>query len=62
MGQALGGGFHAVRMTSGLRRTERLTPTLYNSGLSGITGRFFWIDGGGIYQIYFAGYSMGGNW
>jgi predicted alpha/beta-fold hydrolase len=56
-------GFHAVRMNQrNCGGTERLTPTLYNSGLSGdylavltelIEERFE--------KIFFAGYSMGGN-
>jgi len=56
-------GFHAVRMNQrNCGGTERLTPTLYNSGLSGdyravllelLEERFE--------RIFFVGYSMGGN-
>jgi len=56
-------GFHAVRMNQrNCGETELLTPTLYNSGLSGD----YWailleLMAEGFKQIYFAGYSMGGN-
>ena len=56
-------GFHSVRMNQrNCGGTERLTPTLYNSGLSGdyravLTG----LIEEGFEQIYFVGYSMGGN-
>ena len=56
-------GFHAVRMNQrNCGGTERLTPTLYNSGLSG-DYRAVLLDliAEGFEQIYFAGYSMGGN-
>ena len=56
-------GFHAVRMNQrngGV--TERLTPTLYNSGLSGdYRAILLELMAGRFTQIYFAGYSMGGN-
>src|SRR5208282_2734434 len=56
-------GFHAVRMNQrNCGGTERLTPTLYNSGLSGdyLAVLLELIDEG-FQQIFFAGYSMGGN-
>jgi uncharacterized protein len=56
-------GFHAVRMNQrNCGGTERLTPTLYNSGLSG-DYRAVLLDlvDEGFEKIFFAGYSMGGN-
>jgi uncharacterized protein len=56
-------GFHAVRMNQrNCGGTERLTPTLYNSGLSG-DYRAVLMDliEEGFERIFFAGYSMGGN-
>ena len=56
-------GFHAVRMNQrNCGGTEQLTPTLYNSGLSG-DYRVVLLEliAQGFTQIYFAGYSMGGN-
>jgi uncharacterized protein len=56
-------GFHAVRMNQrNCGGTERLTPTLYNSGLSG-DYRAVLMDliAEGFEMIFFAGYSMGGN-
>ncbi len=56
-------GFHAVRLNQrNCGGTERLTPTLYNSGLSG-DYRAVLMDllGEGFQQIFFVGYSMGGN-
>jgi len=43
--------------------TERLTPTLYHSGLSGDVGRVmrFFIETQGLRSISLIGYSMGGN-
>jgi uncharacterized protein len=61
--KAVARGFHAVRMNQrNCGGTERLTPTLYNSGLSGdyLTVLMELIDEG-FQQIFFAGYSMGGN-
>src|SRR5438874_10874095 len=57
-------GFHVVRMnqrTCG--GTEALTPTLYNSGMSGDYRAVFeeLSEGEGFEQVFFAGYSMGGN-
>ena len=56
-------GFHAVRMNQrNCGGTETLTPTLYNSGLSGdYRAVLELLIGEGFEQIYFAGYSMGGN-
>lgn len=56
-------GFHAVRMNQrNCGGTERLTPTLYNSGLSGdYVAVLKELIGEGFEQIFFAGYSMGGN-
>jgi uncharacterized protein len=56
-------GFHAVRMNQrNCGGTEQLTPTLYNSGLSG-DYRAVLMDliEEGFERIFFAGYSMGGN-
>ena len=57
-------GFHVVRMNQrNCGGTEKLTPTLYNSGMSGDYRAVFEelsnVDG--FEQIFFAGYSMGGN-
>ncbi|AEU36030.1 YheT family hydrolase [Granulicella mallensis] len=43
--------------------TERLTPTLYHSGLSGDVGRVlrFFIETQGLQSVSLIGYSMGGN-
>jgi len=56
-------GFHAVRMNQrNCGGTERLTPTLYNSGLSGdYLAVLTELIAGGFEKIFFAGYSMGGN-
>lgn len=56
-------GFHSVRMNQrNCGGTERLTPTLYNSGLSGdYRAVLLELIAEGFEQIYFAGYSMGGN-
>src|SRR5437879_501311 len=62
--KAFAAGFHVVRMNQrNCGGTEGLTPTLYNSGMSGdyravleeLAGR------DGFEDIFFAGYSMGGN-
>jgi uncharacterized protein len=61
--KACSSGFHAVRMNQrNCGGTERLTPTLYNSGLSG-DYRAVLMDliAEGFEKIFFAGYSMGGN-
>src|SRR6266568_5929901 len=57
-------GFHVVRLNQrNCGGTESLTPTLYNSGMSGDYRAVFeeLSNGDGIEQIFFAGYSMGGN-
>jgi len=56
-------GFHAVRMNQrNCGGTERLTPTLYNSGLSeDYCAVLRELIGEGFEKIFFAGYSMGGN-
>jgi predicted alpha/beta-fold hydrolase len=57
-------GFHAVRLNQrNCGGTETLTPTLYNSGMSGDYRAVLeeLSNGDGFEQIFFAGYSMGGN-
>lgn len=57
-------GFHVVRLNQrNCGGSEALTPTLYNSGMSGDYRAVFeeLADGDGFEQIFFAGYSMGGN-
>ncbi len=57
-------GFHVVRMNQrNCGGTEILTPTLYNSGMSGDYRAVFeeLSNGDGLQHIFFAGYSMGGN-
>lgn len=56
-------GFHSVRMNQrNCGGTERLTPTLYNSGLSGdYRAVLLELIAEGFERIFFAGYSMGGN-
>ncbi|HYL87122.1 MAG TPA: alpha/beta fold hydrolase [Candidatus Angelobacter sp.] len=57
-------GFHVVRMNQrNCGGTEALTPTLYNSGMSSDYRAVFeeLSAGDGFEQIFFAGYSMGGN-
>jgi predicted alpha/beta-fold hydrolase len=56
-------GFHAVRLNQrNCGGTERLTPTLYNSGLSDdYRAVLFDLVAEGFEKIFFAGYSMGGN-
>jgi predicted alpha/beta-fold hydrolase len=57
-------GFHVVRMNQrNCGGTERLTPTLYNSGMSADYRAVFdeLSAGDGFSCIFFAGYSMGGN-
>lgn len=56
-------GLHSVRMNQrNCGGTERLTPTLYNSGLSGdYRAVLMELIDEGFEQIFFAGYSMGGN-
>src|SRR5208337_100145 len=56
-------GFHAVRLNQrNCGGTERLTPTLYNSGMSGDYRAVLQeLIAEGFEKIFFAGYSMGGN-
>jgi uncharacterized protein len=57
-------GFHAIRLNQrNCGGTELLTPTLYNSGMSGDYRAVFeeLSSGDGFSRIFFAGYSMGGN-
>jgi uncharacterized protein len=57
-------GFHAIRMNQrNCGGTELLTPTLYNSGMSGDYRAILLelIEKDGFEQVFFAGYSMGGN-
>ena len=62
--RAWANGFHAIRLNQrNCGGTEKLTPTLYNSGMSGDYRAVLeeLADGDGFEQIFFAGYSMGGN-
>lgn len=62
--KALRRGFHAVRLNQrNCGGTEALTPTLYNSGMSSDYRAVLeeLSNGDGFEQIFFAGYSMGGN-
>jgi len=56
-------GWHAIRLNQrNCGGTERLTPTLYNSGLSDdYRAVLRELIGEGFEKIFFAGYSMGGN-
>jgi len=57
-------GYHVVRVNQrNCGGTEGLTPTLYNSGMSGDYRMVLeeLIEKDGFTQIFFAGYSMGGN-
>ncbi len=57
-------GFHAVRLNQrNCGGTEELTPTLYNSGMSGDYRAVLeeLSSGDSFEQVFFAGYSMGGN-
>ena len=56
-------GFHAIRMNQrNCGGTEGLTPTLYNSGLSGdYRAVLTELIAEGYSGVFFAGYSMGGN-
>jgi len=57
-------GYHVVRLNQrNCGGTEALTPTLYNSGMSGDYRAVMeeLIEKDGFEQIFFAGYSMGGN-
>jgi len=62
--KAWAAGFHVVRLNQrNCGGTELLTPTLYNSGMSGdyraVLEELAKVDG--FEKIFFAGYSMGGN-
>jgi uncharacterized protein len=62
--KAFRGGFHVVRLNQrNCGGSEKLTPTLYNSGLSGDYRGVLeeLADEDGFEQIFFVGYSMGGN-
>jgi len=61
--KAFARGFHAVRMNQrNCGGTERLTPTLYNSGLSGdCRAVLMELIEEGFEKVFFVGYSMGGN-
>lgn len=61
--KAFAHGFHSVRMNQrNCGGTERLTPTLYNSGLSGdYRAVLMELVVEGFRNVFFAGYSMGGN-
>jgi len=57
-------GFHVVRLNQrNCGDSEKLTPTLYNSGMSADYRAVLeeLADSDGFTQIFFAGYSMGGN-
>jgi uncharacterized protein len=57
-------GYHVVRMNQrNCGATEKLTPTLYNSGMSGDYRAVLeeLANGDGFREIFFVGYSMGGN-
>src|SRR5258708_4371757 len=57
-------GFHVIRLNQrNCGGTELLTPTLYNSGMSNDYRAVLeeLANGDGFEQIFFAGYSMGGN-
>src|SRR6201981_2836699 len=57
-------GFHVIRLNQrNCGGTELLTPTLYNSAMSAdYRAVLDELSGdGGFTQIFFAGYSMGGN-
>ena len=61
---AFGAGFNAVRLNQrNCGGSERLTPMLYNSGLSGDYRAvlFELIERDQLPELFFAGYSMGGN-
>jgi uncharacterized protein len=61
--KAFARGFHAIRMNQrNCGGTERLTPTLYNSGMSSdYCAILLELIADGFEKIIFAGYSMGGN-
>jgi uncharacterized protein len=62
--KAFAAGFHVLRLNQrNCGATEALTPTLYNSGMSGDYRAVFeeLSKADGFHQIFFAGFSMGGN-
>lgn len=62
--KAFAARFNVVRLNQrNCGGTEHLSPTIYNSGLSGdLVGVLCELaEGDGLSQIFFAGYSMGGN-
>jgi predicted alpha/beta-fold hydrolase len=61
--KALARGYHAIRVNQrNCGGTERLTPTLYNSGMSSdYRAILLELIADGFQHIFFAGYSMGGN-
>jgi uncharacterized protein len=61
--KAFARGYHVVRLNQrNCGGTEKLTPTLYNSGMSGdYRAVFEELAGEGFASIFFVGYSMGGN-
>jgi predicted alpha/beta-fold hydrolase len=62
--KAFARGYHVVRLNQrNCGGTEALTPTLYNSGMSGDYRAVFEELAGvdGFREIFFVGYSMGGN-
>jgi predicted alpha/beta-fold hydrolase len=62
--KAWAAGFHAIRLNQrNCGGSELLTPTLYNSGMSGDYRAVFeeLAKTDGFEQIFFVGYSMGGN-
>jgi predicted alpha/beta-fold hydrolase len=62
--RAFAAGFHVLRLNQrNCGGTEALTPTLYNSGMSGDFRAVFeeLSNADTFRQIFFAGYSMGGN-
>jgi hypothetical protein len=62
--KAFAAGFNAIRMNQrNCGGTERLTATLYNSGLSGDYRAVLaeLIERDALPELFFAGYSMGGN-
>jgi predicted alpha/beta-fold hydrolase len=62
--KAFRAGFSVVRMNQrNCGASERLSPTLYNSGLSGDYRAVLaeLVQSDGVPEIFFAGYSMGGN-
>jgi len=62
--KAFRSGFHAIRLNQrNCGGTEALTPTLYNSGMSADYRAVLdeLAHGDGFHQVFFVGYSMGGN-